>query len=44
MVTVSSPLTAPALERLAEHGVDRAVALIRPPFAAAVRRAAAGRR
>ena len=44
VVTVSSPLTASALERLAEHGVDRAVALIRPPFASAVRRAAAGRR
>ncbi len=44
VLTVSSPPTAAALERLAEHGVDRAVALVRPPFADSVRRAAAGRR
>jgi alkanesulfonate monooxygenase SsuD/methylene tetrahydromethanopterin reductase-like flavin-dependent oxidoreductase (luciferase family) len=43
VVTVSSPLTAPALERLSEHGVDRAVALVRPPYATAVRRLAAAR-
>jgi hypothetical protein len=43
VVTVSSPLTAPALERLSEHGVDRAVSLVRPPYAAAVRRLAAAR-
>lgn len=44
VVTVSSPLSASALERLSEHGVDRAVALVRPPFATAVRRLGAARR
>ncbi len=43
VVTVSSPLSASALSRLSEHGVDRAIALVRPPYAAAVRRLAAAR-
>jgi alkanesulfonate monooxygenase SsuD/methylene tetrahydromethanopterin reductase-like flavin-dependent oxidoreductase (luciferase family) len=40
IVTVSSQLTAAALERLAERRVDRAIVLLRPPFASQVRRLA----
>jgi len=38
MVTVSTDLAPPALERLAGLGVDRAIAFVRPPFATQVRR------
>jgi alkanesulfonate monooxygenase SsuD/methylene tetrahydromethanopterin reductase-like flavin-dependent oxidoreductase (luciferase family) len=44
VVTVSSDLSAPALGRLDALEVDRAVAFVRRPFAANVRRLAAGRR
>ena len=44
VVTVSSDVGAAALDRLAALGVTRAVAFVRPPFAARVRRLALSRR
>jgi alkanesulfonate monooxygenase SsuD/methylene tetrahydromethanopterin reductase-like flavin-dependent oxidoreductase (luciferase family) len=44
VVTVSSDLSAAALDRLEALEVDRAVAFVRAPFAANARRLAAGRR
>jgi alkanesulfonate monooxygenase SsuD/methylene tetrahydromethanopterin reductase-like flavin-dependent oxidoreductase (luciferase family) len=38
IVTVSTDLAGPALERLGGLGVDRAIAFVRPPFAEQVRR------
>jgi alkanesulfonate monooxygenase SsuD/methylene tetrahydromethanopterin reductase-like flavin-dependent oxidoreductase (luciferase family) len=43
LVTVSTDLSAPALDRLGGLGVNRAIAFVRPPFAEQVRRLGARR-